>query len=388
VRIALFTETFLPTVNGVVTTLCHLLDYLERQGVPRLLFAPAGAPATYGNTRVIRYPGIPFPMYPDYRLVPPFMPVASALDRFQPDLIHVLSPIGMGLAGMRHARRRGIPLVASFHTDLPGFAARWGLSALERPAWAALRWIHNRADLNLCPSEATRRQLERRDFSNTGLWTRGVDTARFHPRKRNRSWRHRLSNGNHEAPLLLVVSRLSQEKRIDWLLPVLQALPEARLAIVGDGPDRQRLEHLFRGAPVVFTGFLHGEALAQAYASADIFTFPAANETLGNVVLEAMASGLPVVAVDSGGPRDLVKQGENGLLVPPEEVERFVEAVRTLVQRPFYAEILGANARRYATGRTWSSVFDDLLADYRRLIQAAPAPAADRPRLEHLTHTQ
>jgi glycosyltransferase involved in cell wall biosynthesis len=205
-----------------------------------------------------------------------------------------------------------------------------------------------------------------------------VDTDHFHPRRRTSLWRSRLSGGHPEAPLLLFVSRLSQEKRAQWLLPVLEALPKARLAIVGDGPDRPRLERLFRGTPTVFTGFLRGDALAHAYAAGDLFVFPAANETLGNVVLEAMASGLPVVAVDSGGPRELIEHGRNGLLCPPERVEPFVEAVKELVNRPVLTRTLGAAARRYATGRSWQTVFDGLLDDYRRLARNARVPETGR----------
>lgn len=373
-RIALFTETFLPNIDGVVNTLCHLLDYLPQHGHESLLFAPMGETTQYAQTPIVRFSGYKLPLYPDIQLVPPLVNIRDRLAHFRPDLVHVVNPISLGLAGLWHARRLRMPLVASYHTDVPGFAERWGLAALQTPIWAFSRWVHNQADLNLCPSQATLRELKAQGFENVQVWTRGVDTTQFHPRHRSAAWRRRLTEGHPEAPLLLFVSRLSPEKRADWLLPVLAALPGVRLAIVGDGPARPRLEQLFAGTPTVFTGYLRGRELAQAYAAGDVFVFPAANETLGNVVLEAMASGLPVVAARAGGPLDVVVAGETGLLFDPKSEADLVTAVSHLIHHPELARQLGRNGCRRAAARGWDAAFDGLLASYQAVIARAQAP--------------
>jgi glycosyltransferase involved in cell wall biosynthesis len=210
--------------------------------------------------------------------------------------------------------------------------------------------------------------LQAQGYNHLALWTRGVDVTRFSPERHSVDWRVRLSGGEVNKPLLLYVGRLSTEKRVEWLAPVLEALPQARLAIVGDGPARPLLEETFAGLPVVFTGYLSGDELAAAYASADLFVFPGANETLGNVVLEAMASGLPVVAPQAGGIQDLVQNGKTGFLVDPESRDSMIAAVAALVANPTFAAEMGAAGRQAACARRWDHVFDGLIDSYATVI--------------------
>ncbi len=384
-RIAIVTETFLPKVDGIVNTLCHLLDHLARRGHTSLLLAPAGGPARYADTTVIGLRAMPFPLYPELRLVTSLPTALRQLRAFAPDVVHVINPIWLGIAGLWRARSLGLPTVASYHTDIPGFAARWGLRIAVEPLRGYLRWIHNQADLNLCPSRATQLDLEAHGFRRVKVWSRGVNAERFHPRQRSAEWRHRLTNGHPDAPLLLFAGRLAPEKRIDWLRPVLDALPTARLAVIGDGPSRPHLERLFGDGRTVFTGYLRGDDLARAYAAADAFIFPGANETFGNVVLEAMASGLPVVAARSGGVLDFVIDGASGLLFDPEDQSSLVEAARALVTKADLARQLAAHARAVAENRRWEVVLDGLLDDYAAVIAATaqrarpvPAPVGQR----------
>jgi glycosyltransferase involved in cell wall biosynthesis len=270
----------------------------------------------------------------------------------------------------------GVPVVASYHTDIPGFLQRWKIGALSSVVRAYLRWMHNQADLNLTPSRFTRDELKTSGFERVRVWERGVDTKRFHPARRTEAWRRRLSSGDVAAPLLLYVGRLSPEKRIDWLRPALTALPQARLAIVGDGPARPALEHTFAGTPTVFTGYLRGDDLYSAYASADIFAFPGANETVGNVILEAMASGLPVVAPRSGGLLDHIVSDQNGLLFETESQGSLATSLSWLVNDPALARRLGQAGRRYVENRSWASTLDGVLEHYERL--AFPPPKKTR----------
>jgi glycosyltransferase involved in cell wall biosynthesis len=367
-RIALFSEVFLPKVDGIVTTLTRLLGHLSARGHRSLLFAPAGAPPRFGRTRVVGLEGYAFPLYPELTLVPPTVDVSDELARFAPDVVHVLGPTSMGLAGMRHARALGVPLVASYHTDLPGFAVRWGLGALRLPLRAALAWVHNQADANLCPSSATRADLESMGVRHVEIWSRGVDAHRFSPARRSREWRERLTAGQPQRPLFLFVGRLSPEKRVEWLRPLMDGVPGACLAVVGDGPLRAALEALLAPTPTVFTGWLTGDDLAAAYASADIFVFPGANETFGNAALEAMASGLPVVAPRAGGLLDHVIDGETGILCDAEDCGAFVMAGRWLTQDTRFRRRLSLTARARARQRTWGAALDPVLDCYARLV--------------------
>ncbi|MCX8066551.1 MAG: glycosyltransferase, partial [Anaerolineae bacterium] len=279
--------------------------------------------------------------------------------------------VSLGLVGLYLAREMDIPVAASYQTDLPGFVQRWGMGFLGEPLWNFLRWVHDQADLNFCPSQFTLRQLASRGFRNLRVWGRGVDTERFHPCRADSGWRARLSNGHPEAPLLITVGRLSPEKRMGMLRPLLDALPGVRLAVVGDGPERRILEEQFAGVPVVFTGYLRGADLAAAYASADLFVLTSANETFGNVVLEAMASGLPVVVPHTGGQMDYVHDGVHGLVYSAEDGASLIAQVARLIENPALARELGAAGRAYAETQTWERVLDRLLADWATLLPPA-----------------
>lgn len=375
-RVALFTETFLPKVDGIVTTLTKLLAHLPKRGHESLLFAPMGGPRRYAGTDIVGLPSFSFPIYPELRIAPPLFPIR--LQTFNPDVVHVLNPISLGLIGMAEARRLDLPLVASYHTDLPRFASRWGWSWLQTPLWTIMRSIHNQADLNLAPSQLTAQGLRSHRFKHVDIWGRGVDKNLFSPKRRCRTWRDRLTAGHPNAKLLLYVDRLATEKRIDWLAPALKSFPDARMAIVGDGPQREDLQHLFAGLPATFTGYLHGEDLACAYACADVFLFPGANETFGNVVLEAMASGLPVVTADRGAVWELVIPGENGLLFNANDSQDLKRQVHVLLDDSALARKMGAKGRAIAETKSLESVFDGLLEKYSSLAQAR-SKAVDRP---------
>jgi glycosyltransferase involved in cell wall biosynthesis len=370
-KIAIFTETFLPKIDGIVKTLCNLLNHLGNSGHKSILFAPKGAPKRYAKTPILSLPSHPFPLYPDLKLVLPLYNVKDTLTKFKPDIIHLINPISLGLVGLNHAKEMNIPIVASYHTDIPGYTQKYGLNLLEEISWTFLRWIHNQAELNLCPSYATLTELEEKGFERLKIWSRGIDTERFSPKKRSREWRERLTEGHPDAPLLLYVGRVGVEKRIKFIRPVLEEFPEIRLAIVGDGPARNHLEKYFEGTNTLFTGFLTDEALASAYASADIFVFPAVNETFGNVVLEAMSSGLPVVAAAKGGQLDLVTHKQTGLLFDPYDEKAFIQAVRKLLYDRAYAWQLGELGRAKAKSHSWAAILNGLIEDYSAVTNTA-----------------
>ena len=367
-RIAIFTETFLPKIDGIVVKVTRLLDHLEKHGHQAILFGPGGTPDHYKSFPVVSYRSVSVPFYPELSIAPPWARAAQEIRHFQPDLIHLVNPISLGLAGLRVADRFGVPVLASYHTDVPGFAEHWHLGFLSGSIYRYSRWIHNRVEMNVCPSNFTRQQLIDHDFERVNLWRGGVDIELFNPAKRSTEMRSRLTGGYPERPLILYIGRVSPEKRIDRLLPILEQIPEARLAIVGDGPSRHTLEEKFAGTDTIFTGFLQGQELAAAFAAGDLFVFTGDKETFGNVVVEAMASGLPVVAPNSGGVTDLVLEGHNGLLYDPSFPETLVDSVVTMLKSPHLLKKFGANGRALAEQRTWEITLNELLEHYRFVI--------------------
>jgi glycosyltransferase involved in cell wall biosynthesis len=385
-RIALFTETFVPKVDGIVTTLCQTVRQLRSLGHEVLIFAPDGGPAEFEGCRVVGIRGYAFPFYPELRLALPHASLRRTLEEFRPDVIHAAEPVLLGIAALYYAGGHDggglrVPLLVSYHTDLPKYLAYYRLRFLEPHIWRMLRLRHQRATVTLCTSHTMVRELEEHGIPRVALWPGGVDTERFHPNRRSEAMRARLTQGHPESPLLLYVGRLSPEKEIERLVPVLKALPGARLALVGGGPHRRELERHFAGLPVLFAGFLEGDELAEAFASSDVFLMPSRTETLGLVVLEAMASGVPVVAARAGGIPEMIEEGVSGFLFDT-EARAAVLAARLLAS-PEERETAGRAARVQAMNWSWKMATCGLLEHYRaarELQHIAPVP---KPPPEH-----
>ncbi len=373
-HIAFFTETFLPKVDGIVTRLTRTIEHLVAAGDEVLVFCPEGAPDTYCGAQVMGIPAVPLPLYPELKLALPRPVVAEAIDRFQADLIHVVNPAILGLGGIWLAKTKAIPLVASYHTHLPKYLEHYGMGMLEPLLWELLKAAHNQASLNLCTSTAMVQELSERGIHNIDLWQRGVDTDGFHPGLASPQRRQHLFGPHQDGdPLLLYVGRLSAEKQIEAIRPVLAALPRSRLALVGDGPHRQQLEKTFAGTATRFVGYLRGEDLAGAYASADAFLFPSSTETLGLVLLEAMAAGCPVVAANRGGIPDIVTDGENGCLYDPDQADGLLMATRRLLEQKKHHDQMRIAARHEAERWGWGAATAQLRRYYGQVLETALA---------------
>ncbi len=367
-RIALFTETFLPKVDGIVTRLRHTVEHLQRSGNEVIVFAPDGGITEYKGARVYGVTGFPLPMYPELKMALPRPAIGHALEEFQPDIIHVVNPAVLGLAGLYYGKSLKIPLVASYHTHLPQYLHHYNLGMLEGLLWELLKSAHNQAQLNLCTSTAMVAELTAHGIERVDLWQKGVDTELFHPELATDEMRSHLSQGFPQHPLLLYVGRLSVEKEIERIKPVLEAIPNARLALVGDGPHRAALAQHFAGTPTHFVGYLTGRDLGSAFASADAFIFPSCTETLGLVLLEAMAAGCPVVAASSGGIPDIVTSGVNGFLFDPQTGdEGAIIATERLLAQAQEREIIRQNARLEAERWGWAAATSQLVAYYEKV---------------------
>ena len=374
-RIALFTETFLPKIDGIVTRLCHTVEQLQRLGDQVLVISPAGGLTDYKGARIYGVEGFPLPLYPELKLGIPHPGIGVELEKFRPDLIHVANPAILGLGGLYYAKKLNIPLVASYHTHLPQYLHHYGLGMLEEVLWSMLRAAHNQAQLNLCTSTVMVKELHAHGIERLDLWQRGVDTEMFQPSLASVEMRDRLSLGNPDCNLLLYVGRLGAEKEIERIKPVLEKIPNSRLALVGDGPNRQVLEAHFRGTPTHFVGYLRGKDLAAAYASADAFIFPSRTETLGLVLLEAMAAGTPVVAARSGGIPDIVTDGVNGYLFDPLQEDGAITATQRLFANPQEREILRQNARLEAERWGWAAATQQLRSYYQGILSRYSLPS-------------
>jgi len=287
--------------------------------------------------------------------------MVKVLRGFDPDVVHLASPALLGYGGLHAARHLGVPTVAVFQTDIAGFAESYGVGFAARTAWAWTRHLHSRADRTLAPSTAAMENLTAHRIPRVHKWARGVDITGFAPSARDA--RLRVAWSPEGKPIVGFVGRLAPEKHVERLA-ALSERTDLQVVIVGDGIDRQRLESQLPSA--IFTGALYGEELAAAYASMDIFVHPGEHETFCQAVQEAMASGLPVIAPNMGGPRDLVAPYRTGLLLPVDEFQaKLPESVDHLIaERPRYS----VAARRSVLSRTWPAICDELLGHYEGVI--------------------
>ena len=373
-KIAFFTETFLPKVDGIVTRLTKTIPHLVESGDEVIIFCPEGCPENYKGAKVCGVPAMPLPLYPELKLGLPGPAVSEAIENFQPDLVHVVNPAVLGLGGIWLAKTNNIPLIASYHTHLPKYLEHYGMGMLEPLLWELLKAAHNQAVLNLCTSPAMVRELAEKGIQYTALWQRGVDTDVFRPDLRNDLMRKRLHGEySDENALLIYVGRLSAEKQIERIKPVLEAIPNARLALVGDGPYRQQLEKIFEETPTNFVGYLSGEELASAYACGDAFLFPSSTETLGLVLLEAMAAGCPVVGANRGGIPDIITHGVNGCLYDPgsqnDGADSLVAATKKLLGNDLERQSMRKSAREEAEKWGWAKATDQLRSYYSDVIE-------------------
>lgn len=364
-RIVFFTETFLPKIDGVVTRMLRTLDALTALGHEALIFAPHNPPPDYQGHRVVNVPGIAFkPWYPELFLGMPRPRLGRELDRFNPDVVHVVNPVVLGLWGTAIAKQRNLPLLASYHTDIVQYAKHLKLGMLQPISRTFLRDVHNQAHVNLCTSSQMVSSAEALGIKRVRLWPKAVDTKLYTPDNYSAEMRSRLSNGHPDAPLMLYVGRLSHEKRLDWLYAPITQLEGVRLALVGSGPAETYLKERFADTNTTFMGYMSGLELAQAYASADVFAFPSDTETLGFVAMEAMASGVPTVGARAGGLPDVIKHGETGYMFTPGDLGELTDRLGELLFNQNLRNTFKKAARAEMENWSWQASTEKVLEYY------------------------
>ena len=373
-RVVVVTESFLPQVNGVTNSVLRVLEHLRAEGHQALVIAPesSGGITDYAGFRVKRVPSLEMK-----GLLPVGFPqkmIEPLIDGFNPDVIHLASPFFLGNYASRVAERLDIPTLSVYQTDIAGFARHYGLTVAHDSLKRWVAKIHKRTTRTLAPSNWSCEDLKSTGVPNVHLWPRGVDSQKFSPEKRDINLRCELLGDRPDRKLVGYVGRLANEKRIDDLA-TLDARDDIQLVIVGEGPARSRLERVLKNAR--FVGYQSGEELARYYASLDIFVHTGKHETFCQSVQEALASGVPVIAPNFGGPTDLVKHGWTGYLIDTENSYSLNHAVNQILQLAEPA-LMGARARESVIERTWLSVNNQLISHYTDLIAVKSEEAGVR----------
>ena len=381
-RIAYVTDTYPPELNGVALTVERTVAHLRAHGHGVDLIRPRQPVDRLRDAQPNEWltAGMPIPMYPDLRFgIATAGSLRRRFERMDAQLVHLATPGPLAWRALHAARSLGLPATSDFRTNFHQYSGYYHLGALESTILRALRRFHNRSALTFVPTRALRRELGQLGFEHLAVVGRGVDTVRFAPTRRRAALRAEW-NAADDAPVLLVVGRVAAEKNIEVALRSFERLArerdDARMVVVGDGPLRARLQ--LEHPAVRFVGVQRGEALAEHYASADLFVFPSLSETFGNVTLEALASGLPVVAFEAAAAAEHVVHGVNGLLVAPGDEDAFAAAACDLAQRPLRLEAM----RRYAVEAASRVRWEDVLARFDAHLQdtlhgrEAPEPTA------------
>lgn len=378
-RVAIVTESFLPSINGVTRAVTAYTSYLRRTGHDAVVIAPgngSGDAEAHDGFPVMRVRGIHGLVYPDLTFAPVHPALRRQLRDFRPDVVHLASPASLGVFAGIVARSLNLPVAAHYQTDLVAYARNYvGLPLMHVTRYLE-RSFYNSCTVTYAPTATMAAELRSRGFSDVEVSGRGVDARRFRPNRPGAgAAAGRWPSG--DGLRLLCVCRLAREKNLDRLLALARGWPQLRLLLVGDGPCRAELE-ASAPANVVFAGVLEGDELADIYAAAQLFVYPSTTETFGQVIQEAMASGLPIVGVRAGGVADLVRHGRTGLLVDPPGDELGV-AVAALDASPDLRATMGTAARRSVRPRTWDAIFDALMRDYEQLASGGNG----RPRRPH-----
>lgn len=369
-KIAIFTDTFLPEINGVTKTLSKMKNYLDTTNIEYKFFIPGKENEKKDN--IVSFSSFNFFLYPERKIaIPRYREIRTNLDEFKPDLIFIVTPFAIGLTGFRYAKEKGIPVVSNYSTDFPRYLKHYKLEILENAVWSFFRWFHSFSYINLCPSIATKTDMERHGITNVELWGRGIETSEFSPKQRSEDLRKKYCD--EDEKVLLYVGRVAPEKELEVLMDAVKILNKKnlkfKLLVIGDGPSKQEFENQ-NIENVVFVGYKTGEELKTYYASADIFAFPSSSETYGNVVLEAMASGLPVVAPFAGGVQENLIDMENGMAFDVGDSEDMAEKIESLLKDEELIARFSKKARNHTLTKNWNEIYTNLFSRFNQVVEA------------------
>ncbi|RLI66112.1 MAG: glycosyltransferase family 1 protein [Promethearchaeia archaeon] len=364
-RFAIYSGTFKKNQDGVARATYELVDSLLKRHHRILLGAPMITPQKRKGLKLVEVPSIPFNFYPDYRCALPSIKFYRELDEFQPDLIHIATPDLMGLLTLVYAKRRNIPVVFIHHTDFQSYMKYFQVDWLVKTMWPAMVAVYNKALNVFAPTQQYVDLLQHKGVKHVDIWSRGIDRNQFNPKYRSQTLRKQW--GAENKKVFLFVGRLVWYKGLRTFVRLYRYF-EDRLdkdiafVLAGDGPIRSHLEKSMPKA--IFTGYLEGEALGKAYASSDVFLFPSTTETFGQVIQEALASGLPVIVSDKGGCQEIVKTSNGGIIVPSKNMTEWKRACEIMLTDAEQYHKFREAGLKYAKERSWEKVNGKLIEKY------------------------
>jgi phosphatidylinositol alpha 1,6-mannosyltransferase len=380
-KIALYAGTYVRDKDGAVKSIYQLVSSFRKSGHKVAVWSPDVSDRdNHNGLTVHRMPSVPIPLYPDYRLGIFTDETRRKLDAFAPDMVHISTPDIIGRKFLLYARKRNIPVASAFHTDFPSYFSYYHLGFAVNHAWKYLTWFYNRCNIVLAPNESVRQKLKGHHISNIEIWSRGVDKELFDPCRRSETLR---SSWNAAGRSVIVYAgRFVLYKDIEVVVRVYDRFMQGeyadrvRFVMIGSGPEEEELKRKMPEA--IFTGYLTGEELPEAYASGDIFLFPSTTEAFCNVALEALASGLPVVVSDVGGCRDIADRSAAGFVVHAGSVSDFYDKCLELLGDSLRYRELKACGLAYAETQSWSSVNGFVIGRYQDMANRAASNAVER----------
>lgn len=367
-RIAIITETFVPATDGICTRLANFVVQLKDSGHEVIVISPELGINNYKGVPVYGLETVTFPLYGSRPWGLPSRKVKTIFKQFKPDVVHAVNPISLGSSAVHYANKLNIPLITSYHTHLPNYLDHYNMSLLKPVLWEYIRYWHTKSDFNITVSQSLMNELNGEMIPTQGVLPRGIDIDGRHPDFFDQELYDELTFNEPSHKLLVYVGRLAPEKDIEHLRAMFDHRNDLCLAIVGDGPDRERLEEVFAGTKTSFLGFKHGEDLSKAFATGDAFVFPSTSETFGLVISEAMASGIPVIAAKSDPTVEQITDMETGLIYESGNTESLMEAIN-YIDNPLLMQKLSLKGRSEAMKYTWDNATINLLDFYTQTIE-------------------
>ncbi len=385
-KIAIYAGMFKKNQDGATKSLYELTDSLLNNNIETGIWGFSITPQQRKGLSLFQLPSIPLPLYPEYRLTSPTPTLKKQLLHFNPDVIHVAVPDLTGLYFIRCARQQGIPVISSFHTDFPSYLKYYHLGLLQQPAWKYLKWFYNQGDAVFAPTEEFVNRLKQEGVQHAKTWARGIHLDKYNPRYRCEFLRSQW--GATGKKVILFCGRFVWYKNLEAYIHVYQRFKKEKsndtvFVLAGDGPIRDELKKLMPDAH--FPGYLQGDDLSRVYASSDILLFPSTTEAFGNVVLEALASGVPAVVSNIGGCKEIVRKSQAGLVTQANKQGNFFGNCKRLVEDGRLYQTLRQRGLAYAENQSWKTINNQLINQYRRMMELkkAPLPTAQPVLVKH-----